>query len=199
VYEWAEPIRIAAGSTIKAIGHYDNSASNRLNPSPDSEVYWSEQSWDEMFNGYVDLSIDKMDVRLETKRRADRTDLATAQVPIVTVVGCVSRGADGVAMLTKASHAQISLIVHADAGEIAAARNTPLGTNQYRLVGAAEFGSERELLSQGQRTQFTHEATANVTHSLTDRHRVFVKALAIPGAEARLNVLSAQTIAGDCR
>jgi predicted CXXCH cytochrome family protein len=199
VYEWAEPIRIAAGSTIKAIGHYDNSANNRLNPSADSEVYWSEQSWDEMFNGYVDLSIDKMDVRLETKRRADRTDLATSQVPIVTVVGCVSRRADGVEMLTKASTPQISAIVHADAGEIAAARNTPLGTNQYRLIGTAEFSSERELLSQGQRAQFTRESTANVTNGLKDGHRLFVKALAIPGVETRLNVLSAQTLAGNCR
>jgi hypothetical protein len=199
VYEWAAPIRIAAGSTIKAIGHYDNSANNRLNPSADSEVYWSEQSWDEMFNGYVDLSIDKMDVRLETNRRADRTDLAASQVPIVTVVGCVSRGADNATRLTKASAAQISAIVHADAGEIAAARNTPLGTHQYRLIGTADFGSARELLSQGQRAQFTRESTANVTNGLSEGHRLFVKALAIPGAEARLNVLSAQTLAADCR
>jgi hypothetical protein len=152
-----------------------------------------------MFNGYVDLSIDKMDVRFETKSRAERTDLATPQVPIVTVVGCVSRKADGVATLTNASTPQISAIVHADAGEIAEAHRTPLGTGRYRLIGAAEFSSERELLSQGQRAQFTRGSTANVTNSLIDGHRLFVKALAIPGPEPRLNILSAQTIAGSCR
>ena len=199
VYEWAKPIRIAAGSTIKAIAHYDNSANNRSNPSPDSEVYWAEQSWDEMFNGYVDLSIDKMDVRLETKPGADRADLSTPKAPIVTVVGCVSRGADGVEMLTKASKARITAIVHADSREIAEARHTPLGTNRYRLIGTADFSSERELLSHGQRALFTRESTANVTNTLRDGHRLFVKALAIPGADARLNLLSAQSIADTCR
>jgi hypothetical protein len=199
VYEFAEPIRIAAGSTIKAIAHYDNSANNKWNPAPDREVIWSEQSWDEMFNGYVDLSIDKMDVRLETKRGADRVDLATSKVPVVTVVGCVSRRADGATMLTRASDPRISAIVHADAKEIADARTTPLGTNHYRLIGTAEFGSEGELLSQGQRAQFTRESTGNVTNSLQSGHRLFVKALAIPGVQdARLNLLSAQTLADSC-
>lgn len=199
VYEWAEPIRVAAGSTIKAIAHYDNSANNRLNPSPDSEVYWSEQSWNEMFNGYVDLSIDKMDVRLETTRDGDRADLASPKIPIVTAVGCVSVRADGAEMFTKASSAEISTIVHADAREIAEARHKPLGINQYRLIGTAEFSSERELLSQGQRAQFTRESTANVTNSLHDGHKLFIKALAIPGADARLNILSALTLADTCK
>ena len=65
VYQWSQPIRLPAGSTIKVIGHYDNSARNRWNPAPQREVYWSEQIWDEMFNGFIDLSIDKMDVRRE--------------------------------------------------------------------------------------------------------------------------------------
>jgi hypothetical protein len=65
VYQWSQPIRLPAGSTIKVTGHYDNSARNRWNPAPQKEVYWSEQIWDEMFNGFIDLSIDKLDVRLE--------------------------------------------------------------------------------------------------------------------------------------
>ena len=51
--------RSPAGSTIRTIGHYDNSPSNRYNPAPDKPVYWSEQSWDEMFNGWMELSVDK--------------------------------------------------------------------------------------------------------------------------------------------
>jgi mono/diheme cytochrome c family protein len=57
-YELAEPLHLPAGSTIKAIGHYDNSPANRNNPKPGAPVYWSEQSWDEMFNGWMDLSFD---------------------------------------------------------------------------------------------------------------------------------------------
>jgi hypothetical protein len=63
-YELKEPLKIPAGSTIKTIGSYDNSAANRWNPAPQKEVYWSEQSWDEMYSGFVDVSVDKRDLRL---------------------------------------------------------------------------------------------------------------------------------------
>jgi hypothetical protein len=66
-YEYTKPIKIPAGSTIKTIGHFDNTAANRYNPAPNKEVYWSEQSWDEMFNGWIDYSVDKLDLRLEKK------------------------------------------------------------------------------------------------------------------------------------
>jgi hypothetical protein len=58
-YTLLKPVHLPAGSTIKAIGHYDNSRANRSNPRPDAAVRWSEQSWDEMFNGWMELSIDK--------------------------------------------------------------------------------------------------------------------------------------------
>lgn len=48
-YELAEPINVPAGSTVKSIARYDNSRSNRSNPAPHKEAYWSEQSWDDMF------------------------------------------------------------------------------------------------------------------------------------------------------
>ena len=48
-YDLAEPLRVPAGSTLKSVARYDNSRSNRHNPSPGREVYWSEQSWDDMF------------------------------------------------------------------------------------------------------------------------------------------------------
>ena len=48
-YELAEPIQVPAGSTVKSIARYDNSRSNRRNPAPHKEVYWSEQSWDDMY------------------------------------------------------------------------------------------------------------------------------------------------------
>ena len=67
-YELAEPLKLPAGSTIKTIGHYDNSVRNRYNPAPDREVYWASQSWDEMFNGRIDYAVDKLDLRLEENK-----------------------------------------------------------------------------------------------------------------------------------
>ena len=37
---------------------YDNSLKNRYNPAPDGEVYWAEQSWDEMFIPHMEYAID---------------------------------------------------------------------------------------------------------------------------------------------
>jgi hypothetical protein len=199
VYEWAEPLHVPAGSTIKAIGHYDNSRNNRSNPAPDSEIFWGEQTLDEMFNGYIDLSIDKMDVRLESRPPAGRPDLSAPKVPIVTIVGCLSRAAGGVPMLTRASAPKPSSIVHADEQELADARSTPLGANRYRLIGIADFGSIDELMSAGQRAEFTRAVTANVTDSLRDGRKLAVKGLLIPGTpETRVNLLSAQPIAESC-
>ncbi|MBI3049084.1 MAG: hypothetical protein HYY76_12325 [Acidobacteria bacterium] len=63
-YELKEPKKIPAGST-KTVGSYDNSAANKWNPAPHKEVYWSEQSWDEMYVGFLDISVDKQDLRLQ--------------------------------------------------------------------------------------------------------------------------------------
>ena len=48
-YELAEPVAVPAGTTVKSIARYDNSRNNRRNPAPHKEVYWSEQSWDDMY------------------------------------------------------------------------------------------------------------------------------------------------------
>jgi hypothetical protein len=48
-YEFAEPLNVPAGTTLKAITRYDNSPANRFNPAPHKQVYWSEQSWDDMY------------------------------------------------------------------------------------------------------------------------------------------------------
>ncbi len=57
-YKLAEPIKAPAGSTVKAIARYDNSRANKLNPAPHKEVYWSEQSWDDMFLASVKYTLD---------------------------------------------------------------------------------------------------------------------------------------------
>ena len=57
-YEFTEPIRAPAGSTVKAVSRYDNSRANRRNPAPQKETYWSEQSWDDMFLTTVGYTLD---------------------------------------------------------------------------------------------------------------------------------------------
>jgi len=64
-YELAHPVKIPAGSTIKAIAVYDNSVANRMNPAPYKEVYWSEQSWDDMFLPGARLTLDNLEKAVE--------------------------------------------------------------------------------------------------------------------------------------
>ena len=48
-YEFEKPLKIPAGSTIRATAVYDNSADNPRNPhNPPKEVRWGEQTTDEM-------------------------------------------------------------------------------------------------------------------------------------------------------
>jgi len=47
-----EPLLVPAGTKIQAIGAFDNSRQNEYNPDPDSEIFWGEQSWQEMFMGF---------------------------------------------------------------------------------------------------------------------------------------------------
>lgn len=48
-YEFLKPIRIAAGSTVRATAVYDNSDKNPFNPNnPPKAVRWGEQTTDEM-------------------------------------------------------------------------------------------------------------------------------------------------------
>ncbi len=61
-YELATPLKIPAGSKLTAIAHYDNSPKNKWNPAPDKEVYWSEQSWDEMYNPQIRWTWDLQDL-----------------------------------------------------------------------------------------------------------------------------------------
>ena len=49
---------IPAGSKIVSTAHFDNSFRNRYNPSPDKEVYWAEQSWDEMFIPFFEYGVE---------------------------------------------------------------------------------------------------------------------------------------------
>jgi hypothetical protein len=61
-YNVAKPIHIPKGTKIEAIAHYDNSPNNPFNPLPKRDVFWGDQTWEEMmvpwFGVVVDSKID---------------------------------------------------------------------------------------------------------------------------------------------
>jgi mono/diheme cytochrome c family protein len=56
-YQFARPLELPAGTTIKASAWYDNSTANKSNPDPMKDVWWGDQTWEEMmftsFTWYV--------------------------------------------------------------------------------------------------------------------------------------------------
>jgi mono/diheme cytochrome c family protein len=64
-YELAKPLRIKAKSTLTAYGHYDNSAANHHNPDPNQEVVFGPQGYNEMFIPFIEVSVDRDDIRYE--------------------------------------------------------------------------------------------------------------------------------------
>jgi hypothetical protein len=61
-YELAEPKRLPAGTVIRCIAVYDNSADNPGNPDPAVEVHTGEQIWDEMFYAGFEIALSEKDV-----------------------------------------------------------------------------------------------------------------------------------------
>ena len=56
-YELKKPKIIPAGSKVKVVGIFDNSANNKANPDPGKTVHWGNQTVEEMLIGYVEYFI----------------------------------------------------------------------------------------------------------------------------------------------
>jgi hypothetical protein len=56
-YVLAEPLRLPAGTTIHCTGAFDNSPDNPNNPDPSATVHYGDQTTDEMFHGYLEVSL----------------------------------------------------------------------------------------------------------------------------------------------
>jgi len=57
-YLFKEPVRLPAGSTLKFVGHWDNTRLNPNNPNPEKRVLFGEESSDEMSNLGVTFRVD---------------------------------------------------------------------------------------------------------------------------------------------
>ena len=58
VYRLREPKAVPKGTTIHCVAHYDNSDKNPHNPDPKKDVYWGDQTWEEMMVGWMDFYYD---------------------------------------------------------------------------------------------------------------------------------------------
>jgi thiol-disulfide isomerase/thioredoxin/mono/diheme cytochrome c family protein len=54
VYRLREPKAVPKGTTIHCVAHFDNSDKNPHNPDPKTDVYWGDQTWQEMMVGWMD-------------------------------------------------------------------------------------------------------------------------------------------------
>lgn len=57
-YRLATPRLLRQGTRLRFTAWYDNSANNPLNPDPDAEVRYGEQSREEMMVGFFDVAVD---------------------------------------------------------------------------------------------------------------------------------------------
>ena len=58
--------KLPAGTELEAIAHFDNSKFNPFNPDPNYTVPYGDQSYDEMFNGFVFYVYDEDQLNLNT-------------------------------------------------------------------------------------------------------------------------------------
>ena len=57
-YNLAEPLALPKGTKILCTAHFDNSPGNAFNPDPKKDIYWGDQSWDEMMVGFFNFVFD---------------------------------------------------------------------------------------------------------------------------------------------
>jgi hypothetical protein len=134
------------------------------------------------------------------RAQQQESDLSKPKVPLVSVVGCATRTAEGAWMLTNATDGVESKALFMTAKEIEDAKKKPLGSNRYKLLGTLEFLTKEEILKDPQRAKFTRPEVANATGQLQDGRKLFVKALLITVPnEKRLNLVSVQQLADTCK
>ena len=91
-YVLSEPLTIPAGTVLECIATFDNSEDNLSNPDPSAEVYWGEQSWEEMMIGYFDVAENEEQVIAGRNRsRSPILVLGFAGAAVATVVAVAAR------------------------------------------------------------------------------------------------------------
>jgi Copper type II ascorbate-dependent monooxygenase, C-terminal domain len=56
-YVFRTPLKLPAGTKLAAKAWYDNSPGNKANPDPTKDVYWGDQTWEEMMYTSITFSL----------------------------------------------------------------------------------------------------------------------------------------------
>ncbi len=83
IYRLAEPKKMPAGSWILCTGGFDNSAKNPSNPNPDKRIKWGDQSFDEMFIGFMDVTKSPTAIAASPSKGHTKNDLEQDEHPLV--------------------------------------------------------------------------------------------------------------------
>ena len=70
-------IHVPKGSKLRVEAHYDNSAGNRYNPDPNHDVFYGEQTWEEMMIGYVGVIVDDPAPNLDPRQLFEKDPTTT--------------------------------------------------------------------------------------------------------------------------
>ncbi len=75
-YFMEKPMLLPKGAILRTTAWFDNSPNNPSNPDPKAEVFWGDQSWEEMLAGFVDFAIPVGDDpgKLMPPKKAKKTD-----------------------------------------------------------------------------------------------------------------------------
>jgi hypothetical protein len=57
-YIFKTPLKLPKGTKLHATAWYDNSQGNKSNPDPTQEVWWGDQTWEEMMFTGLTYSVD---------------------------------------------------------------------------------------------------------------------------------------------
>lgn len=91
-YVLAEPRRLPAGTLIRAVAVYDNSAGNPNNPDPSATVVAGQQTTDEMFNAYFDVVLANQDlttpVPVKETVKSKLGSFFSPGVRVLIIMGC---------------------------------------------------------------------------------------------------------------
>jgi len=82
-YALATPKTMPPGTTIRAIGSFDNSTTNPYNPDPSKPVHFGDQTYEEMFIGYMDMAAPPQFFIAQAEARKERMERARNQSEVV--------------------------------------------------------------------------------------------------------------------
>jgi len=213
-----KPIKLPAGTVLETVGHYDNSVRNRVNPTPNRPALWSEQTWDEMYNAWTEITYDaETNPNLNTPELRKAEQEASKDHPITTVVGCVApgssplmwrmtsgaklppvpvKGRDGEALSPEA--AAFRAVHNVTKDEKDAAAKLAAGSDSYELVGVADFVAPQQALNVDARKALYPIERVNSTGALAPNRRVAAKGVWIPGTPGRINLTSVVVLSDSC-